>query len=355
MDADNHPDPFQDAAHDGLHRALQVGYAVAAGLQIYLHHRKTQAQMAAEGDETARRALNAQIRADTGAARTEWAPALDPRWLRDADLPQTARAWGAAMPYADRAVPWYEPAAAAAMRTCEQRLRVLHPDAMARYDWLRGEGMGSADAMRETAPLFARPARTYAPVTPRPALEAGNGAGPNGQAVDVLERRGRQIVQALQDQALAQGRGPFGEAAQRTVLEAITALPPEVIDRVVQPGTPTPQPQPQPSTAASATKDSTAVLGAAAGPTTVPVTGGQTRSSAAGRSAAADAPAAGATGMPRPWERDFPTPIRTVLAATTGQDTAAQRPAIAQATATRATAAQPPSRQVGPSATGRPA
>jgi hypothetical protein len=354
MDADNHPDPFQDAAHDGLHRALQVGYAAAAGLQIYLHHRKTQAQMAAERDETARRALNAQIRADTGAARAEWAPALDPRWLRGADLPQTARAWGAAMPYADRATTWYEPAAAAAMRTCEQRLRTLHPHAMARYDRLRAGGIAPADAMRETAPLFARPSRTYAPATPRPALEAGNGASPSGPAVDVLERRGRQIVQALQDQALARGRGPFGEAAQRTVLEAITALPPEVIDRVVQPGT-APTAQPQPGTVAVARENSTTAVGAAAGPAAAAVTGGQTSSPAAGRSAAADASAAGAAGMPRPWERDFPTPIRAVLAATTGQATAAQRPAIAHATTTRATTAQPPSRQAGPSALSRPA
>ena len=77
------------------------------------------------------------------------------------------------MPYADRNVPWYEPAAATAMRKTEDRLRDLHPYAMARYDRLRADGMSPADAMREAAPLFARAPRAYdASYTPRPVLGA---------------------------------------------------------------------------------------------------------------------------------------------------------------------------------------
>ena len=142
---------------------------------MYVYLKRTQARAAAERDERARRALTAQIRADRDAARAGWAPALDPDWLRQADLFEAARAWGAAMPYADRSVPWYEPAAATAMRKCEERLRDLHPHAMARYDRLRGDGMGPAEAMREAAPLFASPPRAHdAPYTPRPVLDAGN-------------------------------------------------------------------------------------------------------------------------------------------------------------------------------------
>ena len=158
--------------HHGLQRAIQITYAIVTGAQIYLQHQKTQARAAAERDERVRRALNAQIRADRDAARAQWAPALDPGWLHQADLLQTARTWAAAMPYADRAVPWYEPTAATAMRKCEERLRGLHPHAMARYDRLRADGMGPAEAMRETAPLFTRPPNVRdAPFTPRPALD----------------------------------------------------------------------------------------------------------------------------------------------------------------------------------------
>ena len=151
------------------------------------------------------------------------------------------------MPYADRGVPWYEPAAATAMRKCEDRLRHLHPYAMARYDRLRADGTGPAEAMREAAPLFARPSRVYdASSMPRPALSTGYGAdlswtadppadhrSPGQTGMDdavAQERRGTQILDALQARAREQGRDPLGEAEQRTVLETITSLRPEVID-----------------------------------------------------------------------------------------------------------------------------
>ena len=282
MDPGNHPDPFQDAMQHALQRGIQITYAVVTGTQVYLHHQKTQARVAAERDERVRRALNAQIRADRDAHRAGWAPALDPHWLRQAGLVQTARAWAAAMPYADRSVPWYEPTAATAMRKCEDRLRDLHPYAMARYDRLRGDGMGPAEAMREAAPLFANAPRAYdRPYVPRAALVAGNGESltwtapapdpgqPSGMTLaEAQELRGRQIVAALQERARAQRRDPLGESEERTVLETITNLPPDVIDRVVS--------------FASATVSGTA------------------------------APANAATA--RPWEHDFPVPIQGVVA-----------------------------------------
>ena len=88
------------------------------------------------------------------------------------------------MPYADRNVPWYEPTAAAAMRKSEERLRDLHPFAMARYDRLRADGLEPAEAMRETAPLFALSPRARAwPFAPLPVLDAGTGADA-GRAAD---------------------------------------------------------------------------------------------------------------------------------------------------------------------------
>ena len=50
----------------------------------------------------------------------------------------------------------HRPAAAAALRKCEDKLRDLHPYAMARYDRLRARRLAPLDAMREAAPLFAR-------------------------------------------------------------------------------------------------------------------------------------------------------------------------------------------------------
>src|SRR5262249_4939162 len=107
-----------------------------------------------------------------------------------------------------------------------------------------------------------------------------------------LERRGREIIAALQDRAHRQGRGLLGEDEQRTVLETITDLPPEVIDRIVQP----------------------AATSAARMPTRT----------AAARSA-------------RPWQNDFPMPIQDVVA------TAAHNTPVPAPTAPRSR----PARQAG--------
>jgi hypothetical protein len=196
MDTETHPDPFQDAMNHGLYRAVQVASCAVTAAQVYVYQRRAQARVVAERDDRARRALGAQIRADRDAARAGWAPVLDPGWLRQADLSQVSLAWGAAMPYADRAVPWYEPAAATAMRKSEERLRVLHPHAMTRYDQLRGDGIGPADAMRDAAPLFAsQPRANGAPHAPRLALEAP--ASPQADAT------GAQDAAATADAAAA--------------------------------------------------------------------------------------------------------------------------------------------------------
>jgi hypothetical protein len=311
MTTETHPDPFHDAMGQGLQRALHVGSSVVTGTQVYLYLKRTQAMAAAERDERARRALGAQMRAEREAARAGWAPALDPDWLRQADLFQAAATWGAAMPYADRSVPWYEPTAATAMRRTEERLRDLHPHAMARYDRLRADGMAPAEAMRETAPLFAGAPRTHdTPYTPRPLLDAGTGENliwaaaadvpgpgePSPALTEAQHKRGRQIIAALQARAHAQHRGPLGQAELRTVLETVTNLPADVIDQIVS----------TPSVAASR------ATGTAAEVTT-----------------ATPRPGAAA----RPWEHDFPVPIHDVVAGAAAP--APAQPALASARAAR--------------------
>jgi len=306
MTAESHPDPFHDAMGQGLQRALQVGSSVVTGAQVYLYLKRTQAMAAAERDERARRVLAGQIRVDRETSRAGWAPALDPDWLRQSDLIQAARTWGAAMPYADRSVPWYEPAAATAMRKSEERLRDLHPNAMARYDRLRADGMAPAEAMRETAPVFAGAPRAYdAPYRPRPVLDTGTGqnliwaaaahAPDTGglSPADAQHTRARQIMTALQAHARARHREPLGEAELRTVLETTTNLPADVIDQVVSP----------PRARSSRTPDTAAAVTT---PTSRPGPAG------------------------RPWEHDFPVPIRDVVA-----DAAAPVPAQPAAARTR--------------------
>ncbi|HEY1919603.1 MAG TPA: hypothetical protein VGH27_28875 [Streptosporangiaceae bacterium] len=256
MDAETHPDPFHDALSHGVQRAVQVASSAVTGAQAYAYLKRAHDRTVAERRGRSRRTTATAPDPDRGAARTQWSPGLDPRWLRRADLISTARVWGAAMPYADRATAWYDPTAEKAMRNCEERLRHLHPAAMTHYDRLRAEGMGPAEAMREAAFLFARPPSAYdSAYAPRPTLNAGSGQdlpwtaapepdapGPDADSLavaDAQERRGRQLIETWQAHASAQGITPPGKAEQRLLLETSTNLPTDVIDRVVQtaPGT----------------------------------------------------------------------------------------------------------------------
>jgi hypothetical protein len=143
--------------------------------------RRAQANaLKAARDERELRALREQELAARQLARAEWAPAHDSRWLAQADLVQAMRVWAAAAGCVDD-----DPAALPALRKCEERLRELHPYAMAWYDRLRGEGMGVVEAMRQAVPMFGRAshARPGDPAVVRPALE-----GP--AEADVGSRRG---------------------------------------------------------------------------------------------------------------------------------------------------------------------
>jgi hypothetical protein len=356
---DNHPDPFQDAIQHGLQQAVQLGSFALTAAQMYIYRQRTQARAAAERDERARRALHAQIRSERDAARAAWAPALDPAWLRQASLIQAAQAWGAAMPYADRAVPWYEPAAVTAMRKSEERLRELHPYAMAYYDRLRADGLGPAEAMYQAAPLFTRHPRAHdAPSTPRPELQTGtspdvtwttpaDGAGGPGSpaAVDTLERRGRQIAQALQAQARSQGRDPLGPDELHTVLETVTNVPAHVIDRIARPGAADGLARAEQDRAATAERVRAADLDAASDLKATPGLDERTTNLTGARDAAATASAATARASraTRPWERDFPMPIRDVVAATSRAANAG-----ASAAAISRTPATQPARRAGP-------
>ena len=178
MDTGNHPDPFPSAMGHGLQRAMQVGYSAVTAAQVYIHLKRTQARIVGERDERARRALNAQIRADRDAARATWAPAARPalappgrpvsrprrRGARRCRTP-TGRCRGTSPPP--------RPPCANARNGSATCTPTRWPD----YDRLRADGMAPSEAMREAAPLFARPPRAHdTPYAPRPVLTAGNGA-----------------------------------------------------------------------------------------------------------------------------------------------------------------------------------
>ena len=156
------PDPFGEALSHSSQRGAQMISLAAAAAEVAARRKALRNARKTARDEQALRVLRDEQRAVHEQARAGWAPAHDPRWLNQADLLQTARTWGAAAAYAGA-----DPVAASAMRKSEDRLRQLHPFAMARYDRLRGEGASPLDAMAGAAPLFTREphARPGQPVT----------------------------------------------------------------------------------------------------------------------------------------------------------------------------------------------
>jgi len=152
MEPGHYADPLSEALGHGSQRVAQIASLAAAMAQVAVHRDTLRsARTAARGDRTAARILRDQEHLLREQAKAAWAPAYDRQWLAAADVAQAGRAWaGAACQAGD------DPVAAAAMRRCEDRLRELHPYAMAGYDRHRAHGLDPLTAMEQAAPLFAR-------------------------------------------------------------------------------------------------------------------------------------------------------------------------------------------------------
>jgi len=248
MEPAHYADPLEEALSQASQRVAQFASLTGAMAQVVLQRRALRdARQSARDDERATRIIDQQERLIQRQARLSWAPAHDPQWLAHADLLQTGRAWASAASYADT-----DPAAASALRKCEDRLRTLHPYAMARYDRLRGDGASPLDAMRETAPLFGRSphARVGDPAPFRRALGANAGTDAAQSADRALadpaellpaddsdaraEQRGRQIIERLQSSARTVGRPELGPDELAMILEAVTNLPEDMIGRLTR-------------------------------------------------------------------------------------------------------------------------
>lgn len=248
MEPAHYTDPLEEALSQASQRVAQVASLTGAMAQVILQRRALHdARQAAQDDERAIRVIDEQERLIQRQARLSWAPAHDPQWLAHADLLQAGRAWASAAGYADT-----DPAAASAMRKCEDRLRTLHPYAMTRYDRLRGDGTSPLDAMRETIPLFGRSPHARpgdpAPVRHAIGVRAGPDATQSGDRAlvdltellptddsdDRAERRGRQIIERLQSSARTVGRPELGSDELAMILEAVTNLPEDMIGKLTR-------------------------------------------------------------------------------------------------------------------------
>jgi hypothetical protein len=179
MEPDNYP--IREAVGHGMSRVIQVASSVVTAAQVLAYLGRDHAIARRQSGDAALLASAAQKRAERAAAEAGLTAIRDPRWLEDADLNRTIQAWGAIMPYADPSLPWHHHSALTAMRQAEQRLRVLHPTAMARYDQLRSEGADPAHAMIQAVPLFGHPPGPHGtpPAGPQPSLTTSSTTAPS--------------------------------------------------------------------------------------------------------------------------------------------------------------------------------
>jgi hypothetical protein len=199
---DNHSDPISEGFAQSGQRLVQVISLGAIWQQTHARRKQRLQDAQAAKDAALENRVANEMKAAFEQARSQWAPAHDEQWLRQADLLQIARAWAAALPYAGEST-----AAAAAVRKCEERLRELHPHAMEHYDRFRSKGMSPEDALREAVPFFTRDphVRTGHSSPERRRLDAGTGTewtatdhGPTRQDWEEhqQEQRGHRIVHA---------------------------------------------------------------------------------------------------------------------------------------------------------------
>jgi hypothetical protein len=142
---DQHTDP----AADGVARLAQlaamsvsVGEALARLRAHRLHERAADDERRAAGDRAHRDLAGVR-------ERMTYAPLMDNLHLRGLSTSQILGAWSAAVPPAE-----HDPLAARARDRAEQRLRQLHPEAMATFDVAQDQGLDPFTAMRRAAGEF---------------------------------------------------------------------------------------------------------------------------------------------------------------------------------------------------------
>src|ERR1700733_5397971 len=95
----SYSDPVEDALSDGAQRVAQLAALLGAAAEVAI--RQNWLRRSGQSSGQAADLAEAQLRAEGQQARLRWGPAHDRRWLAEADLLQTARAWSAAVGYAD--------------------------------------------------------------------------------------------------------------------------------------------------------------------------------------------------------------------------------------------------------------
>jgi hypothetical protein len=220
--SEQHPDPGGEAAARVAQLAamtVSVGEALAR-----LRAQRTIAR--ADDDRRDQAALRAFARVDAARAGLVYRQALSPSWVRGADTTQLLTAWHCAGPYRE-----HDPTANLAADRVEQRLRQLHPEAMAVYDGVELRGLPPDYRMQQASRLLRGPYGLDPIGTPIAAAErahaADNLAAPDLQSTRTVDERttARADAAGHAGRAAALDGGLTGNAFPVPIHEAMRTAP----------------------------------------------------------------------------------------------------------------------------------
>ncbi|HEV8628077.1 MAG TPA: hypothetical protein VG034_26885 [Acidimicrobiia bacterium] len=142
MNEQHHGNLLGGAIGETTQAAAQLATILATAAQTALRLQTHRFEVDQAADQAAADVQRVELRREHTAARLDWAPALQPGFKTSGSTTDAATLWASAQPWVD-----HDPSAREAARLAEERLGVLHPELIVRYQERLADGLDPIDAM----------------------------------------------------------------------------------------------------------------------------------------------------------------------------------------------------------------
>ena len=142
MNDQHHGNLLGGAIGETTQAAAQLATILATAAQTTLRLQTRRFEVDRAADQAAADVQRVELRREYTAAQREWAPAWQPDFKTSASTTNAATVWASAQPWVD-----HDPSAREAARLAEERLGVLHPELIVRYQERLADGLDPIDAM----------------------------------------------------------------------------------------------------------------------------------------------------------------------------------------------------------------
>src|SRR5438067_1699969 len=147
MNEQHHGNLFGGAIGETAQAAAQLATILATAAQTALRLQTRRFEVDRAADQAAADVQRVELRREYTAARLDWAAALRQGFKTSGSTTDAATVWASAQPWVD-----HDPSAREAARLAEERLDVLHPEPIVRYQERLADGLDPIDAMVVVTP-----------------------------------------------------------------------------------------------------------------------------------------------------------------------------------------------------------